>query len=203
MEFATTEIVGLLNYLLPGLVATWAFRRLTAYDKPRDLQSIVEAVLFTAAIQPTVLIVEWIANGIGAHLFVLGKWTDQSAFVIAILLGLVIGMASGVAANKDWVHNYLRRLKFTKATSYPSEWYRHFYCEERYLILTLKNNDRILGWPVDFPNSPLSGHFNLNNASWLPVGEEPRPLASAESILIPAAEVMYVEFMKFETETQS
>lgn len=200
MELASSDVLAVLNYLLPGLVATWTFRRLTPHDKPRDLEALIEALLFTAAVQPMVLLTQWLALRIG-QAWTLGSWTENTAFVTSVILGLVTGFIVGVAANKDWVHRGLRKLRVTKQTSYSSEWYRNLFCEERFVLLTLKNGERILGWPEEFPNSPDNGHFKLTLASWIPADKEPpRKLTNASSILIAATDVRYLELMKFQKE---
>jgi hypothetical protein len=200
VDFPSSDVLSVLNYLLPGLVATWAFRRVTPHDKPKDLDALIEALLFTAAVQPLVLVIQAAALAIGTSIGAIGAWTDDVALVLAVVLGLCVGLASGVAANKDWVHAGLRRWKLTKQTSFPSEWYRHLFCEERFVILTMRNGDRIRGWPAEFPNSPDRGHFCLRGAEWLPQDEPPQVLATAEAVLIPASDVMYLEFLKFEQE---
>ena len=200
MDIASNEVLAVLNYLLPGLVATWSFRRLTPHDKPKDLEAIIEALLFTAAVQPLVLLVEWIAIGIGKHCGALGDWTANTAFVWAVMLGLIAGLASGIASNKDWIHSGLRRLGLTKQTAFPSEWYRHLFCSERHVILNLRDGRRIMGWPSEYPNSPEKGHFCLTEAAWLTDDPNPLELLTTEGILIPASEVLFLEFMKNEGE---
>lgn len=196
MDMASNDVLVALNYLLPGLVATWAFRRLTPHDKPKDLEAIIEALLFTAAVQSAVILLESLFVWIGLNCCAIGIWNEKSALVTSVLFGLGLGLLSGVAANKDWAHSILRKYGLTKQTSFPSEWYRHLFCEERYVILTMRNGDRIQGWPSEFPNSPEKGHFSLRLAAWLPVDGDPLELKSAECILIPAAEVMYLEFLR-------
>lgn len=200
MDLASSDVLTVLNYLLPGLVATWAFRRLTPHDKPKDLEAIIEALLFTAAVQPILLVMESASVWVGAHYFVLGPWTDKGAFVLSVVLGLAVGIGSGVAANQDLVHGLLRRWKLTKQTSFPSEWYRQQFCGERWVILNLRSGDRLRGWPQEYPNSPEKGHFNLRYASWLPQGGDPEPLECTENILVPAAEVLYLEVLQLPSE---
>lgn len=203
MDLASSDVLVVLNYLLPGLVATWIFRRLTPHDKPKDLEAITEALLFTAAVQPILLVVEGGSTWVGVHLFSIGPWTDKGAFVLSVILGLAVGSVAGTAANHDVVHRYLRRFKLTKQTSFPSEWYRQQFCEERWMILTMRNGDRLRGWPREFPNSPDRGHFSLRHAAWLLTNGDLRPLEFTECILVPAAEVLYLEVLQFPSEYKS
>lgn len=202
MEFAITEVLDVLNYLLPGLVASWAFHLVTPHDKPENLSALIEALLFTALVLPMVLLIQhasyWICD---LTLICVGEWTKNSSLVSSISLGFLLGIAAGWISNNDWLHSALRKLNVTKGTSYPSEWYGHFFREDRFLILDLRDGRRIQGWPAEWPNSPAKGHFALMRAQWLlDNGSDPIPLDNAQVSLVPATEVVYVQLLKWKEE---
>jgi hypothetical protein len=40
------------------------------------------------------------------------------------------------------------------------------------IILDLRDERRIMGWPAEWPNDPEKGHFVLENAAWLIKAED-------------------------------
>jgi hypothetical protein len=56
-----------------------------------------------------------------------------------------------------------------------------------------------MGWPLEWPSSPKSGHFVLEDAVWLAEDNgEPRniELINVEKIMLDTTTVTMVEFMK-------
>ena len=47
MNWASSEVVTILAFLLPGFVATAVFHSLTAHPKPNEFDRIVQALIFT------------------------------------------------------------------------------------------------------------------------------------------------------------
>ena len=59
---------------------------------------------------------------------------------------------------------------------------------------------RILGWPFEWPDNPEKGYFLLSDAEWLSSDEDGNstliPATQNDKILIPASSVQLVEFVK-------
>lgn len=51
------------------------------------------------------------------------------------------------------------------------------------------------GWPKEWPSEAGVGHFLSEQASWLDDDNKETPLTNVTHILIPASEVVLVEFM--------
>jgi hypothetical protein len=64
-----------------------------------------------------------------------------------------------------------------------------------YVVLHLKDERRLYGWPIEWPSVPDRGHFLLVQASWLKDTEE-IPIKGVKSILIDVNDVRWVEFME-------
>jgi hypothetical protein len=118
--------------------------------------------------------------------------------VLAIILGLFVARY----ANNDKIHKLLRKLSFTKETSYPSVWFGAFSQNETYVVLHLKDLRRIYGWPEEWPNEPNVGYFSISEAEWLEDSKR-IPLQEVSIILIPANEVLFVEFMYLKNNDKS
>ena len=192
MSWASSEVVSVLTFLLPGFVAAAVFYSLTSHPKPSAFDRVVQALIFTV-----------VGQAIVALLFALGssaktdmRWLRNSEPVLSVLIAVILGLVASYASNRDTIHRILRRLGVTRETSYPSEWYsafsRHHGC---FVVLHLKGQRRLYGWPEEWPSHPEEGHFRVTEAEWLGDENERKPATGVAAILIPAAEVEMVEFV--------
>lgn len=191
MSWASSEVVGILTFLLPGFVAAAVFYSLTSYPKPSAFERVIQALIFTMIVQAVT-----VALDIGFGASVLGEWEPGPSVAIAVILAL----AATYLSNNDTAHWVLRRLRFTRETSFPTEWYssfsRHHGC---YVVLHLNGQRRLYGWPEEWPSRPDEGHFRISRGEWLVEGEA-QTLTGVSAILIPASEVEMVEFMDTKNE---
>ena len=67
-----------------------------------------------------------------------------------------------------------------------------------YVVLHLKDERRLYGWPIEWPSDPNKGHFVLELAIWLPDDESgvEIPLKGVKSIMIDVKDVKWVEFIE-------
>ena len=190
MENINSQLILVLQYLLPGFLSAWIFYGLTAYPKPSPFERVIQALIFTFIIRGATEILEMLFD------------IQSSSFILSLPIALFLGILFSYYANNDKFHKLLRALKITKETSYPSEWSSAFSDNITYVVLHLKDTRRIYGWPIEWPNDPRNGHFLLQNACWL-VEENGKsqevPLGDLEGMLIDSANVEMVEFVK-ETE---
>ena len=154
MEQITLEIYNLLVLLLPGFIVAYVFYAVTSFPKKSEFEAIVIALIFTTIVQ---LIVQVIKQNVNS-------WTtlQQSAwsFGVAIIFALLFAFL----INNDLIHKFLRLLRITTQTSYPSEWYGIFTTTTTYVVLHLGDGRRIYGWPYEWPNKSDAGHFVLTEA---------------------------------------
>ena len=194
MSWATSEIVTVLTFLLPGFVAVTVFYALTSHPKPSELERIVQALAFTMASQAIASVIVYLLNLSQTEV----RWPEFEELGLPFVIAVVLGSIAVAAANHDFPHGILRQIGFTKETSYPSEWYGAFAENEgQYVVLHLKNGNRLYGWPEDWPRRQGQGHFRLSECEWL-VGDERRPLLGVSVMLIPAQDVDMVEFIQTE-----
>jgi len=197
MSGLPSQLVDLLQFLLPGFLSAWIFYGFTSFLKPSQFERVVQALIFTLIIQTIVSVIQKLALYIGKfHSF--GFWTDQSALLNSVVVATILGFLFSYLANRDLFHRLIRKLRISKETSYPSEWYGEFSKRNTYVVLHLEGERRIMGWPYEWPSSPEKGHFALMNPTWLAdeANDANIPLSSVESILIPASDVSMVEFLK-------
>jgi hypothetical protein len=197
----TNELIALFTFLLPGFITSFLFYSLTSFPKKSEFEAVVIALIYTIIINALVEIPRLVLIAIG-NLFAIGEWNQMSKTLWSVIIALVIGLLWSWLYNNDIIHNFLRKRKITNQTSYPSEWYGTFAETKRYIVLELKDERRIMGWPVEWPNDPEKGHFVLENAMWLIVDHDGKsgtvPLDTLDKILIAAHNVEMVEFVKDE-----
>jgi hypothetical protein len=195
MDIPSSEVIKVIYALLPGFVAAGLLYLFTAYDRLSPFERTVQALVFTGIVQVVVLGFRELMFLFGAR-YCFGEWTDNVAFATSIIFAALLGLLLSVLANSNWFYPLLQRLRITKNTSYPSEWFSALTENQRYLVLHLAGSRRILGWPYEWPNHCDSGHFVLTNASWLSDENDATPLVNVHLILIPAKDVEMVEFLK-------
>lgn len=193
MENLSSDLISILQYLLPGFLAAWVFYGLTSHPKPSQFERVIQALIFTLIIQTTVYGIEFTALQIG-KLGALAPWTAQSELTLSTINAFVLGLIFAYGANNDVFHEKMRRFGVTKQTSFPSEWFGAFSTTVTYVVLHLDDERRILGWPIEWPSEPDKGHFSLQQASWLQ-GEEESFITGVDRILICAKDVKWVEFI--------
>ena len=183
-------LISVLQYLLSGFVSAWIFYGLTSYPKPSPFERVIQALIFTFIIR--------VVAGVFDAFFEI----QDSNFILSLILALALGFLLSYFANNDQCHRLLRHLKITKETSYSSQWFGTFSDNITYIVLHLKDQRRIYGWPKEWPTEPSQGHFLLQDACWLgEKDEEAVLLDDVEGVLIDSANVELVEFMKQVEET--
>ena len=190
MNWASSEIVGVLGFLLPGFVAAAIFYSLTSYPKPTPFDRVIQALIFT-------VIGKAITDGFlyFGNIVADDPWRKQWDLLLSVAVAVVLGMLTAYCLNWDTLHRLLRRLGVTRETSYASEWYsafsRHCDC---YVTLHLKGERRLYGWPEEWPSRPDEGHLRIAEPEWLDE-EERIPATGVSAILIPVDQVEMVEFV--------
>jgi hypothetical protein len=195
-EFFKTDVIQILQYLLPGFVATWVFYGLTTYEKATPFERVVEALIFLVPVQVGVFLLEFLSR----HFAALESWSPNVRFTASFVLAIAVGLLFAICANRDFPHEWLRQLSWTRRTSYSSEWYSAFHQQifPFWVVLHLKGDAerRLYGAAEEFPDQADSGHFILQRAEWLDAENNSTPLDNVEKILIPAIEVKYVELIR-------
>lgn len=193
MQWASSEVLSVLVFLLPGFVAASVFHSLTSHPKPSAFDRTIEALIFTLVAQALTLVT--------LLLFIerSQEWPMDWQFVLSVGVAAAIGFIAAVVSNHDLVHKPLRLLKITRETSHPSEWSSSFSRENCYVVLHLQGGRRLYGWPEEWPNESTQGHFRIAEAEWLVEknnGQKQVAAVGVSAILVPADQVEMVEFME-------
>jgi hypothetical protein len=199
MNIITNELIALLTFLLPGFITSFLFYSLTSFPKKSEFEAVVIALIYTVIINTIVELLGMGFVAIGTRIAI-GEWDQISKTVWSIIIAFFIGLLWSYLFNNDRIHKFLRKTKITNKTSYPYEWYGTFSETKLYVILDLKDERRIMGWPVEWPDDPGKGHFVLEDARWLIVDQDGKssaiPLETIDKIVIAVHNIEMVEFVK-------
>ena len=200
MTWAGGEIVGVLAFLLPGFVAAAIFYSLTSHPRPGAFDRVVVALVFTLIGQTITSYALSAFVGAEESAGAIEGWEPGLSILVAIVLG---SCASGVS-NSDLPHRILRRLRLTRETSYPSEFYSTFaqYGSRSFIVLHLRGERRLYGYAEEWPSDPKDGHFCVTEAKWLGDENKETPLEGVAAVLVPATEVVMVEFLPYTQESE-
>ena len=167
MSWASSEAVAILSFLLPGLVAVAAFHMFTSHPRPSEFERIVQALIFTILVQAIAELALWIGRLLGHDV----QWREESEFMVSVGIALILGLIAVYLSNTDTLHRFVRFLRLTKETSYPSEWYSAFHHNpDCYVVLHLQGQRRLYGWPEEWPSQRL--------------GDSPPSLQQLKSLLL-------------------
>lgn len=195
MGSVTSNIISILQFLLPGFVAAWIFYSLTSYPKPSQFERVVQALIFTLFIQALVSIAKYGLLTIGGY-WSIGSWTESSSLIASIIIAIVFGVVFSYFANNDKIHKYLRDKGITRETSFPSEWFGSFLNNVTFIVLHFNDERRLYGWPIEWPSEPKSGHFLIADPSWIEEGGKEKRITGVNNILVDVNDVKWVEFLE-------
>lgn len=193
MDDLVKEVIPLLQYLIPGFLTAWIFYTLTAFKRPDTFGQIVQALIFTFLIHLVVVGIRKSLILIGDSWFALGDWNSKVEASWSAVVSILIGLFSCFLANSDKLHRWLRNKGVTVQTSYPTEWFSAFTEYKRFVVLHLKDERRLYGWPSEWPSEPTSGQFVIRDPSWLDNDGNEIAL-TADAIVIDSDKVQWVEF---------
>ena len=193
MPNISVEIIEVLKFLLPGFITTTVFYSFTSFPKPNAFEQIVYALISTTIIQSIISLIYLIeidlVNG------------DNLEFLFSSIIASLLGIISSYLMNNDIIHQIFRssKLKITRESSYPSEWYFAFArYSECYVVLHMHGERRLYGWATEWPSRPDKGHFLIEDSEWLSKDtNDGEKIATGEenAILVPVLEVEMVEFL--------
>lgn len=193
MSWANSEAISILWFLLPGFISAGLFRALISNPRPSGFDSVAQVFIFTVIVH----VIGWLLFSPWAEQENNSYYSDENhtKILVLLLVSIAVGIFSSLIWNKDWLFKALRKSQITKQSSYRSAQYSAFaFHSDCYVVLHLKNQRRLYGWPKEWPSHPEDQHYLLEECEWL--GEDkPIPIKGVSHILVPANEVEMVEFL--------
>ena len=214
MNWIADDAISLLMFLAPSLVVVGIFRSSASYPPSSVFNQVVQALIFTIIVQNLCWgFVELFEVNVGEGDT---SWTTPYPPYLSLTLAVALAVLISATYGNDTIHKVMRRIRITRETSFPSEWYSAFHRHRNcYVVLHLTDGRYLHGWPEEWPSQPEKGHFRLSEYTWLTthevdgevvfsyVGQERvEQCPYGESILISSSEVVMVEFMRILSEDQ-
>lgn len=197
MEKLGADVLSVLTSLMPGFIFAWVFYSLTTHRKPRQFDQVVYALIATTVLHPIVAFEGDVFLWIGRW-YAFGKWTSNSTLTASVVTAVLAGIGVAQLARRDAIFSGLRKFNLTARNHNASEWCTVFESTDLNVVLHLKDERRIYGWPKHWPSNHRHGHFYLADAEWLDDENGRIPLTGVDGILINVEDVEMVEFVKGE-----
>lgn len=194
MPELSKDVVALLQYLLPGFLVAWVFYGLTSYQKPSQFERIVQALIFTLAVRVLVFGERLVLEYLGRW-NTLRPWDSDADLACSLLSAMALGVTIAYIINTDRVHGFLRDKGLSTRSAHPSEWCGTLSERARYIVLHMKDDRRLYGWPKVWPSDPDKGHFFITLPSWIDAEGKDHPLPAIEGLLVNAVDVKWVELL--------
>ncbi|HWG34207.1 MAG TPA: DUF6338 family protein [Gemmatimonadaceae bacterium] len=195
MDIPSQTIIDVLTYLLPGFITAALVYSLTPAVRLIPFERVVQALIYTIIVQSLVITTRTLLLKVGSSGHTLGAWTPDVALIWSVIIAIALGLLAAWAANTDCLHAVLRKARITCQTSFATEWYGALSQDHGYVVLHLKGERRLYGWPAEWPSSPEKGHFVVSQAEWL-TDAGAVALAGVRGILVRAEDVEMVEMME-------
>ena len=159
MSWASSEVVSVLVFLLPGFVAAAVFYSLTSYPKPNEFGQVIQALVFTMVGQS----ISWTlqpdfgtqafhgqSNLKQPFLFFL-RLFSRSSSSISPTMTLPTDF-SGASVSLERIHILPNGIRLLLRNP------------DSYVVLHLRDGRRLYGWPREWPSHPNKGHIRITEA---------------------------------------
>jgi hypothetical protein len=190
--------------LLPGLVSSQIFYSILGQGKEVSASTrIYDAIIFSFISYLAVsMITPWSpilqvheTQGTLNYAF-----SGDRALVFYNLLTMIFIpiLLAGVMHN-DLFHKVLRLLRVSSKTSRQNTWSDVLLAEDRFIVVYLKDERRIRGYPTKFSADPQEGYIYLFNPAWVnderqKEGDPAYIEIGAHGILVNKSEIDLIEF---------
>lgn len=200
MPELSKDVVALLQYLLPGFLVTWVFYEFTSHTKPAQFERVIQALILTLVVRLFVTLERFILEYAGQWTH-LGTWSVEADLAWSLISALALGAVGAHMINTDKFHKFLRDRGLSTRSAHPSEWCGTLSEHARFVVLHMKDDRRLYGWPKVWPSDHEKGHFFVTLPSWIDEDGKDHPLDTLDGLLVNATDVKWVEFRSEPKET--
>ncbi|TJZ77528.1 DUF6338 family protein [Chitiniphilus eburneus] len=206
MPEISKDIILLIQYLAPGFLSAWIFYGLTSHVRPSSFERVAQAVIYSLFIKIASDVFQYIVLLIGKK-WSFGPWLEPADIAISIINATTLGFLLALVSNSDWFHSRLRKLRLSSRSAHPSEWCAVLKANPAYMVFHLKDERRLVGYPLVWPSDHEKGHFFITNCRWL-LDDDGNSESSenqdsnhievdyAEGILMHSSDVKMIEILK-------
>jgi len=167
----TIEALNILLLLLPGFMAGQTFYSLFKVEDISVSKRLLDAILFSFVIYMIVSSftvwepIAYVKSNSGQLEYVFSK--NSTIILISLAAIVIVPILVGSLYFNDYIHFILRKINVTTKTSRNNTWNDAFLTQDRYVIVTLKDERRVRGYPTMFSTDPEEGFLYLYNPAWV------------------------------------
>lgn len=202
----TLETINILFFLIPGFISSFIIDSIIVRKESSTVKRIIESLIFT-------FIIYLITNAIsGIELFAslsskdgqtVFSFSQNNKFLLTLsLTSLLLPIFIGTVLYHDYHMAILRFLKITDKTSRDTTWQDVFVENKKFIVIHLKDERRIFGWPMYYSNVPENGIIYLYEPSWID-DENNYIECGTHGILIKSEEIQFIEFLNINNQKGS
>lgn len=167
----TVETLNILLLLLPGFMSGQILYSVFRVDDVSVPKRVLDAIIFSFLIY---IIISYFSlweplasvQSIGGKLQY--SFTKNHKIIwLSLVIMVIIPILLGVLYHSDLINSVLRKFNITTKTSRNNTWNDVFLSQDRYVVVTLKDNRRIRGYPTMFSTDPEEGYIYLYNPAWV------------------------------------
>lgn len=196
MPELSKETLGLLQFLLPGLLAAWVFYGLSTHQKPAQFERVIQALILAFIVRALVPVFRFALELIG-KMYAFAEWDQSAELLWSALISVGIGFAFAYFTKTDYLHAWLREKKLTTRSAAPSEWASVFASKPSWVVFELVDSRRLMGWIKQWPLSASNGgHFLITDPCWIDENGEEQVPTGVGAMLIATADIRWVEFLR-------
>jgi hypothetical protein len=168
-----------------------------------NVEKIIEALIFSFSIYAMVnLFAAWkpvVYATKSGDLTTYTFSTDRKFLAILALFTVIVPVATGAILHHDLIMKLLRVLQITDKTARDSLWQDVFIEQKRFLVVHMKDERRIYGWPMYYSNNPKEGFLYLYNPAW--IDDDGNYIeCGTHGVLIQMENIDFIEFIKEKSE---
>lgn len=194
MDSYFSEILPLLELLIPGFVATLFFYWFAEIKKPEQFERVIQALALTTLIKLLTEATKATAIYLG-QFYSIASWGSLSSTATSLAYGALIGLLLAYLCNRDKLYAVGRLFKIT-AKSAQSDFISAFQkLSTGRVALHFVDGRRICGILRAYPASKDSGSYILYNPEWL-INNKAVPIQNVAYILLDSSDIRWVEFLK-------
>lgn len=167
----SVEAVNILLLLLPGFISGQVFYSIFQVSEVQISKRILDALIFTFVIYLVVSSV-YLWQPLATVKLTDGNMSfsvNENSKLIWLTLAVtaIVPIIIGSLYHSDFLHSAFRKLNITTKTSRKNTWNDAFLSQDRHVIVTLKDDRRIRGYPTMFSTDPEEGFLYLYNPAWI------------------------------------
>ncbi|MCP4658213.1 MAG: hypothetical protein GY856_22605 [bacterium] len=168
----THETLAILLLLMPGFISSILLNVVLA-RKPADASSrVIEALVFSFLIY---VLMSPLYQGTPVQLISTSSGTSASYRLMtsyvpllgSLILSVLLPLGISLFIRKDLHMRILRILRITSHTARENTWQDVFLDKACYVVLNLKDGNRVFGWPEYYSKDPEEGLIYLQDPAWL------------------------------------